>query len=575
MTMKPKVSKFRIRRGAANTAGDIEDRPAETGGSGADAAAADPRPAAGAETAPDRDSSAHAVARGESGETRAPNPGPSRAESDDGDAQTRARAAGTSIDDIRQEGLTGQQLRMARRVAQKHGLAPTSDLDAVRLLRVRGIDPFRRSTMIELVKGKAADSAESRDREPRDRVQLPQTVPEPDRDLPSTERSPAERRAAEITGIQRDIGKRRRRKLLLLFARLAAFVILPTFLAGYYFAVMATPMYSSKSAFLILSADSGGSSGGGGLGGLLPGQFATGQDAIATQEYLESKDAMLRLDRELGLRDHFSAPGIDSIQRLDPDASTEALYGLYKDHVKIGYDPTEGVMRMEVIAADPEASVRFNEQLIAYAEERVDALSREKRDDAVKTAAASLEQAKAERRAAQERLVTLQEDSILDPEGEIAGIRSLINTVELQLQEKELALSIQMNNPRPNSAKVEALESEIAVLRAELEKQKDRLTEATEGESSLASKTAAIQMAQADLATADMVMQSALETMRMSEIEANKQVRYLTVSARPVVPQEAAYPRVFENTVLAFLIFSGIYLMISLTASILREQVSS
>jgi capsular polysaccharide transport system permease protein len=42
-----------------------------------------------------------------------------------------------------------------------------------------------------------------------------------------------------------------------------------------------------------------------------------------------------------------------------------------------------------------------------------------------------------------------------------------------------------------------------------------------------------------------------------------------------VASQEPSYPRKFENTVLAFLIFSGIYLMISLTASILREQVSS
>jgi capsular polysaccharide transport system permease protein len=32
---------------------------------------------------------------------------------------------------------------------------------------------------------------------------------------------------------------------------------------------------------------------------------------------------------------------------------------------------------------------------------------------------------------------------------------------------------------------------------------------------------------------------------------------------------------VFENMSLAFLIFAGVYLMISLTASILREQVSS
>ena len=52
---------------------------------------------------------------------------------------------------IRAEGLTGRQLRMARRIAQKHGLAPSSDFDAVRLLRHRGIDPFARGGKLELV----------------------------------------------------------------------------------------------------------------------------------------------------------------------------------------------------------------------------------------------------------------------------------------------------------------------------------------------------------------------------------------------------------------------------------------
>lgn len=56
-----------------------------------------------------------------------------------------------NIDDIRKEGLTGRQLRMARRMAQKHGLAPTSDFDAVRLLRARGIDPFQGSNIVQLV----------------------------------------------------------------------------------------------------------------------------------------------------------------------------------------------------------------------------------------------------------------------------------------------------------------------------------------------------------------------------------------------------------------------------------------
>jgi capsular polysaccharide transport system permease protein len=36
-----------------------------------------------------------------------------------------------------------------------------------------------------------------------------------------------------------------------------------------------------------------------------------------------------------------------------------------------------------------------------------------------------------------------------------------------------------------------------------------------------------------------------------------------------------SYPRAFENTAVALLIFAGIYLMMALTASILREQVSS
>ena len=82
-------------------------------------------------------------------------------------------------------------------------------------------------------------------------------------------------------------------------------------------------------------------------------------------------------------------------------------------------------------------------------------------------------------------------------------------------------------------------------------------------------------MAQADLATRDMLLQSALQQVEQTRMEANRQVRYLTTSVKPIEPQEASYPRAIENTILAFLIFSGIYLMVSLTSSILREQVTS
>ena len=515
MTTKPKARKFRI---AAQAAPHIRPgRSAEAavacaplGQSGSRPRRARPAPATRCATRPARQTSVQHRRE------------PARLAPERWSPQDRSRREDRAVD-----AGPGPQLRMARRMAQKHGLAPTSDFDAVRLLRAKGIDPFQRGNMLELVAGDggrggsgggSGGNALTTTPEPGDprRVQLPQTVPVGQQTLPSTDLSPADRRADEISRIQRDIAKRRRRKLILLFSRLTAFVFLPTLIAGYYYYAVATPMYSTKSEFLILTADgSGGSMGG--LGGLIPSQFATGQDSIATQSYLQSKDAMLRLDKDVGFRAHFSQDWIDPIQRLAPDASTEDAYKLYKKYVKLGYDPTEGVIRMELATADPEVSAQFSEKLIDYAEERVDHLSAEKRLDAVRTAEQSLAQAKQQRSDAQRQLVELQEGSILDPEGEIANIRSLIGSAELQLQEKQLALNTQLSNARPNQARVEALRGEIEGLEAELRKQNARLTDATAGSSSLAAQAAAIQIAQADLATADMVLQSALESKRLSE----------------------------------------------------------
>jgi capsular polysaccharide transport system permease protein len=332
-------------------------------------------------------------------------------------------------------------------------------------------------------------------------------------------------------------------------------------------------MYSTKSEFLILQADN---AGGSGIGSFLSGtQFATNQDSIATQSFLASKDAMVRLDQDENFKEHFADPNIDPIQRLPENPTNEQAYSLYKKYVKVGYDPTEGVIRMEVSAANPATAARFSEALISYAEQRVDDLSQRKREDQMRDARTGLEKAKKERREAQAQLVSLQEGSVIDPEGLIASLRSQISNVQIQLQEKELQLAALEDNPRPNRARVEGVKGDIGRLR-ELQTQLEaKMTDATAGESSLAQKTAQIQMAQADLATADLLMQTALQTLKQTELEANRQVRYLTTRVSPVASQDPSYPRAFEDTVLAFLIFSGIYLMISLTASILREQVSS
>lgn len=481
-------------------------------------------------------------------------------------------SSSAEIDAIRAENLTGRQLRMARRVAQKNGLNPVSDYDAVRQLRAKGIDPFKAANVLNIARAAPPGPADPTPTA-APKPESPAATPEPSRNLPGAPASPAERRLREVAQIQREIAGRRRKRLFLLLTRLSFFVFLPTLLAGWYFAVLATPMYSTKSEFLILQNDGGA----GTFGGLLQGtQFATLQDSIAVQSYLTSLDAMIRLNNDEDFNSAFSQPGIDALQRLAANPSIEQSYKIYKRAVKVGYDPTEGVLRMEVIAPRPEQSVNFSNKLISYAEERVDNLSREKRDDQMKEATAGFESAERERRAALERLIDLQlKHTIIDPEGKISALRARISTFEVQLEEKRLQLQALLDNARPNRSRVDGVRGDIRRLEALVADLNSQMTEASKGEESLARLSAQMKMAQADVATREAMLQTAMEKLESFRMEATRQVRYLTTSVNPVEPQDPSYPRVFENTLVAFFIFAGIYLMLSLTASILREQASN
>ncbi|MEL6571309.1 MAG: capsule biosynthesis protein [Pseudomonadota bacterium] len=479
-----------------------------------------------------------------------------------------------SIDDIRKEGLTGRQLRMARRVAQKNGLAVTSDFDAVRQLRAMGVDPFQRNTILELVKPEAADQKPSGNK-PIGQIQLPQTVQQ-GQTLPSTETAPAaNQRAKEILQIQRDMAKRRRRRMALLFARLATFVLLPTAIVGYYFYVMATPMYATNSEFVIQQAEA--ASAPGGLGGLFQGtSLATQQDSIAVQSYLASRAAMLRLDQDHGFKAHFSSEEVDEIQRLAPDATNEAAFKVYADRVKVSYDPTEGILRMEVVAADPQTSQTYSEALIGYAEEQIDQLTQRPRDAAMEGALQTYEDAERRRAEALAEWLNIQEElQVADPVGETAALTAQISSLEQQRQQLQLSLDARLSVSNPNQAQVDDLRRQISSIEGLIETVRNQISSAANGSSSLAAQNTRLRLAEENYTFQTLQVQAALAQREAAQIEANRQVRYLSLGVEPVAPDEATYPRAFENTVLAFLIFSGIYLMFSLTASILREQVAS
>ena len=477
---------------------------------------------------------------------------------------------------VRAEGLSARQLRLARRVAQKHGIDARTDHEAVMLLRRRGIDPFQPGNILDLVPAEQAKGDSTLPDRPDPPTQLPQKWRAPK--TPSNDlRPPPPREGSEgeeIRRIQQEIARRRKRRSAMLFVRLLFFVLLPTAAVGYFYYTMATPLYTTQSEFVIQQADA--PSPAGGMSGLFSGTaLATSQDSVTVQSYLQSRDAMRRLDADHDFRAVFSAPDIDPLLRLEPGASLEAAYRLYRRVVKIGYDPSEGIIRMEVRAPDPEVSAEFSRALISYAEEQVDQLTLRLREDQMRGARTSFEESEAKMQEAQLRVVELQERyRVLSSDVEVGLLTTQITALETQLTNDRLALQELLANPRPSRARVDPLERRIANLEAEITTLRGRLTEGGTDSLSLARISSELVMAEADVQTRQLMLTQALQQLEAARIEANRQVRFLSLGVSPVVPDEASHPRALENTALAFLIFAGIYLMLSMTASILREQVS-
>lgn len=472
-----------------------------------------------------------------------------------------------AIEAIRKEGLTGRELRMARRMAVQHNITASSDYDAIRQLREKGIDPFKRKNMLALASGGAKTDGSGA-------AQLPQKIDPGKTNLPGPAQKAEAHRAKEILKIQRDIARRRRLKLFFLTIRLAIFVFLPTIVAGVYYANFATPLYSTHTEFLIQKSDGGGGSG---LGSLFSGSpLAASHDSLTVQSYLQSRAAMLRLDAEYDYIAHFAQDDVDFLTRLSEDASREDAYKIYSNNIKIAFDPTEGILKMEVITINPEEGVTYSEALLGYAEEVVDNLSQRLREDQTAVAETSFEDTRRNMEEAQQRVVELQQrHNVISADIEVGFLSQQVSTLQGLLTQEKLRLSDLLSSARPNPALVEPVENRIKALEEEIAMVRAQMTEANADGDSLVRISSELAVAQAQLVSWQTMLQQSLAGLEAAKLNASSQTRFLAVAVPPVSPDEPSYPRTFENTMLTFLIMAGIYLMISLTLSVLREQVSS
>ena len=123
-----------------------------------------------------------------------------------------------------------------------------------------------------------------------------------------------------------------------------------------------------------------------------------------------------------------------------------------------------------------------------------------------------------------------QKRGVLSAEVEISAQMSLINALELEREQKLLDLAQIEANSRPNDTRVAVMRADLERISARIGVLRAALTESSDTNTSLALITGELAVAEADLATRQLMLQTALQQVETARIEANRQVLYLATA---------------------------------------------
>ena len=245
-----------------------------------------------------------------------------------------------------------------------------------------------------------------------------------------------------------------------------ATVVIPTLLATLYFGLLASDVYVSQSQFVVRSPDKPAATG---LGTLLKsvGFSNAGDEIFATQDYVQSRDALRALNANGSVERAFAKPGVSIFDRFNGfgwEGSFEDLYDYYKDKVAVDHDTTTSITTLTVKAFSGEEALGFNRRLLEQAEGLVNRLNTRGQADLVQYAEREAAEAKQAGREASRALAAYRDQrGVIDPEKQATVQLQMVSKLQDELIGARTQLA-QLRSLAPQNPQIPLLETRIASL---------------------------------------------------------------------------------------------------------------
>jgi capsular polysaccharide transport system permease protein len=301
-----------------------------------------------------------------------------------------------------------------------------------------------------------------------------------------------------------------------------AVVGLPTLVAGVYYFGIASDLYLSEARFVVSSPKGVQTNP---IGALLQssGLSRATDDTAAVQDFIMTRDAVRKLEKNNDLRTIFSRPEGDFVTRFPGIMfwrhDFEALYRSYEHFVSVETDTTTGVTTLSVKAYRPEDAHLMASALLTYSEQLVNELNERARRDALDMANSEVDRAEKRIAQIQDALTAYRiQQKMLDPKSASMGVLELIQQMNSALANARTQLGELLNNS-PNSPQIPLMKTRIAQLDKLIAEERAKLSGQSDS------------------------LASAFTSLEAARIEAQRQQLYLETISQPNLADYPLYPK--------------------------------
>jgi capsular polysaccharide transport system permease protein len=331
-------------------------------------------------------------------------------------------------------------------------------------------------------------------------------------------------------------------------------VVVPSLAGAIYYGFVASDQYVSEAKFTVSSSELFAPDSIGSLTGIPA--LAVVQDTQIVVNYIESRPALEKLEKLIDIRNLFSSSEADWLARFDSSKSIEKLVRYWKHMSDVSIKMPSGIVEVKVRAFTPRDAARIAQSVLDISEALVNEINDRMHRDAVASAEEQLRRTSV--RLSQARLAlerARNDEGVLDAVKTADALNKLLTDTRGTLLELQQEYSAQRKSILEAAPQMRALKSRIDATASQIAEIESKLTLtrlSSPSESTLAASMTKFAELDLEKQIAERLYAGAAASLELARLTAERKTMYINPFVKPVVPQEAQYPRRY---LFSFLIF--------------------